>query len=258
MSFICGGHGAFLNTSLKIKFWNIALAHNCITVLSSKKKWRDLLEFISGIMTYDGLESYIQNFQSYSNTFASGCLDEEETNCSSSKYAFGSFFSNWTSKRDNEEADEWGSPGSPKDFGSRKKPAYTTKFSDVEAMKEKFAKLLLGEDVSGGRNGIGSALAISNAITNLAGMYTVCLHGISIKRSSSFMFPCPPFSLMNCETDCEVNLYSNHFRRVVEIGTVARRNEDEVEKRDGLVGLTYKLYGCVGSCKAKWHQWADL
>ncbi|KAJ8448353.1 hypothetical protein Cgig2_021981 [Carnegiea gigantea] len=120
------------------------------------------------IMTYDGLESYIQNFQSYSNTFASGCLDEEETNCSSSKYAFGSFFSNWTSKRDNEEADEWGSPASPKDFGSRKKPAYTTKFSDVEAMKEKFAKLLLGEDVSGGRNGIGSALAISNAITNLA------------------------------------------------------------------------------------------
>ncbi|XP_043723822.1 rho guanine nucleotide exchange factor 8-like [Telopea speciosissima] len=35
-------------------------------------------------------------------------------------------------------------------------------------MKERFAKLLLGEDMSGGGKGVSSALALSNAITNLA------------------------------------------------------------------------------------------
>ncbi|KAE8714690.1 Rop guanine nucleotide exchange factor 12 [Hibiscus syriacus] len=41
-------------------------------------------------------------------------------------------------------------------------------YSDMEQMKEKFAKLLLGEDMSGGGTGVSSALALSNAITNLA------------------------------------------------------------------------------------------
>lgn len=36
-------------------------------------------------------------------------------------------------------------------------------------MKERFAKLLLGEDMSGGGKGVCTALAISNAITNLSG-----------------------------------------------------------------------------------------
>ncbi|KAE9464514.1 hypothetical protein C3L33_03630, partial [Rhododendron williamsianum] len=40
--------------------------------------------------------------------------------------------------------------------------------SDVELMKERFVKLLLGEDMSGGGKGVSSALALSNAITNLA------------------------------------------------------------------------------------------
>ncbi|CAO2815686.1 unnamed protein product [Amaranthus hypochondriacus] len=40
--------------------------------------------------------------------------------------------------------------------------------SEVELMKERFAKLLLGEDMSGGGKGVCTALAISNAITNLA------------------------------------------------------------------------------------------
>lgn len=38
-------------------------------------------------------------------------------------------------------------------------------------MKERFAKLLLGEDMSGGGDGVTSALALSNAITKLAGIY---------------------------------------------------------------------------------------
>ncbi|KAI9162559.1 hypothetical protein LWI28_028521 [Acer negundo] len=39
---------------------------------------------------------------------------------------------------------------------------------DMEQMREKFGKLLLGEDMSGGGKGVSSALALSNAITNLA------------------------------------------------------------------------------------------
>lgn len=40
-------------------------------------------------------------------------------------------------------------------------------------MKERFAKLLLGEDMSGGGKGVSSALALSNAVTNLAGIFLV-------------------------------------------------------------------------------------
>lgn len=39
----------------------------------------------------------------------------------------------------------------------------------MDLMKERFANLLLGEDISGGGKGVSSALALSNAITNLAG-----------------------------------------------------------------------------------------
>ncbi|QCE08966.1 hypothetical protein DEO72_LG10g185 [Vigna unguiculata] len=39
---------------------------------------------------------------------------------------------------------------------------------DMEQMRERFAKLLLGEDMSGGGKGVSSALALSNAFTNLA------------------------------------------------------------------------------------------
>lgn len=43
-----------------------------------------------------------------------------------------------------------------------------TDLSEMEMMKERFAKLLLGEDMSGGGKGVCTALAISNAITNLS------------------------------------------------------------------------------------------
>ncbi|MCO5607528.1 hypothetical protein L7F22_061725 [Adiantum nelumboides] len=42
------------------------------------------------------------------------------------------------------------------------------RISEADMIKERFAKLLLGEDLSGGSKGVSSALAISNAITNLA------------------------------------------------------------------------------------------
>ena len=40
-------------------------------------------------------------------------------------------------------------------------------------MKERFAKLLLGEDMSGSGKGVSTALAVSNAITNLSGISTL-------------------------------------------------------------------------------------
>lgn len=51
---------------------------------------------------------------------------------------------------------------------SSPRPPQSDKPSDMELIKEKFAKLLLGEDMSGGGKGVSSALALSNAITNLA------------------------------------------------------------------------------------------
>ncbi|KAF5747210.1 hypothetical protein HS088_TW06G01391 [Tripterygium wilfordii] len=43
-----------------------------------------------------------------------------------------------------------------------------TDSTEIELMKERFAKLLLGEDMSGGGKGVCTALALSNAITNLS------------------------------------------------------------------------------------------
>ncbi|XP_011045480.1 PREDICTED: rop guanine nucleotide exchange factor 1 [Populus euphratica] len=53
-------------------------------------------------------------------------------------------------------------------WGSKNEKRRETDLSEVEMMKERFAKLLLGEDMSGGGKGVCTALAISNAITNLS------------------------------------------------------------------------------------------
>lgn len=44
--------------------------------------------------------------------------------------------------------------------------------AELETMKERFAKLLLGEDMSGSGKGVCTAVTISNAITNLYGKHT--------------------------------------------------------------------------------------
>ncbi|XP_024368539.1 rop guanine nucleotide exchange factor 7 isoform X2 [Physcomitrium patens] len=60
-------------------------------------------------------------------------------------------------------------PSGRKDFMlEEKEESRTTELLEVEMMKEKFAKLLLGEDMSGGGKGVSTALAISNSITNLS------------------------------------------------------------------------------------------
>ena len=76
-------------------------------------------------------------------------------------------------KRDEQGLDEWEVTESPKDFYVKEKPVYSVQFSNVETMKERFAKLLLGEDITGGCKGLSTALALSNAITNLAGTVNI-------------------------------------------------------------------------------------
>ncbi|CAN0878692.1 Rop guanine nucleotide exchange factor 7 [Linum grandiflorum] len=49
----------------------------------------------------------------------------------------------------------------------RKSEEHGSSISEMEMMKERFSKLLLGEDMSGCGNGVCTALAVSNAITNL-------------------------------------------------------------------------------------------
>ncbi|KAF6168905.1 hypothetical protein GIB67_038402 [Kingdonia uniflora] len=130
------------------------------------------------IMTYNGLESCILNSCNYddgsSTSRADGCLtdslDENDSICSSSKDASGSFSSQYlVNKQDEHGPDEWEEVSSiPKQKFIKEVPKNTVQLIDVETMKEKFAKLLLGEDTTGGCKGLATALALSNAIANLA------------------------------------------------------------------------------------------
>nr|GEW68538.1 Rop guanine nucleotide exchange factor 14-like isoform X1 [Tanacetum cinerariifolium] len=117
-------------------------------------------------MTYNGLESYILNANSFQGESVtsrvdecpSDSLDEDTSSCSSSSNnASGSFSSHWTLMKPDvqKKSDDWDNS-----------PSLTAQISE---MKEKFAKLLLGEDFTGGSKGHSSALALSNSITKLAG-----------------------------------------------------------------------------------------
>ncbi|XP_021754867.1 rop guanine nucleotide exchange factor 10-like isoform X2 [Chenopodium quinoa] len=68
-------------------------------------------------------------------------------------------------------------------------------FEGVELMKERFAKLLLGGDMSGGGKGVCTALAISNAITNLA---AVSNGRPFVRQEEKWWLPCPKVRLVGC------------------------------------------------------------
>ncbi|GAB2272890.1 hypothetical protein Dimus_007707 [Dionaea muscipula] len=127
----------------------------------------------AGMITYDGLESCILKSSSYrievgsgqEDAFATGSLDDNGTSISSGRDPFCSS-SHWGMKEDDQQADEWDIPRKSRPYTTRK-PAHVLQFPDIDVMKEAFAKLLLGEDVTGGCKGVTSARALSNAITNL-------------------------------------------------------------------------------------------
>ena len=152
-------------------------------MLNKRKCYND-----AGVVTYNGLES-ILNCCSYDTesrggsgvSGGEGCATTDSpdqdtaSSCSSSRNAYGSSFSSqclMSSKQEEEQAlIEW-EPLQRLHHLSVKGKApmtYTMHVADVETMKERFAKLLLGEDVSGGARGISTALALSNSITNLSG-----------------------------------------------------------------------------------------
>lgn len=131
-----------------------------------------------GIRTYNGLESFILNSNSYENESGisrgdecvTDSFDEDASSSSCSTNAFGSFSSHWMpTKRDHEQGvEDRDTAESPFNSYAKRKPAHGGHFLEVETMKEKFAKLLLGEDITGGRKGVSTALALSNAITSLS------------------------------------------------------------------------------------------
>ncbi|KAL2333931.1 hypothetical protein Fmac_015144 [Flemingia macrophylla] len=129
------------------------------------------------IMSFNGLDNCIPDNQSYGDesrtSRGDGCItdsfNDDDSTCSSSKDAFGSFSSKClTMKRDESGFEEWELSESPQHFYAKEKRAYEIPCSEVEAIREKFAKLLLGGDITGGAKGLSTALALSTAITNLA------------------------------------------------------------------------------------------
>ncbi|BAF09766.1 rop guanine nucleotide exchange factor 14 [Oryza sativa Japonica Group] len=137
------------------------------------------------VMTYNGLESCIINSSSYDDdsglsatTGADGCVttdsvDDEVSSCSSSKDVSSSSFSSQCHplrKQEEHSLYELDTLSAVHLLPLKgKKPiTYTLSASDIETMKEKFGKLLLGDDASGGARGVCAALALSNAIINLS------------------------------------------------------------------------------------------
>lgn len=136
-------------------------------------------------VTYTGLESCIQKSPAHKNEgdmtrgdgITTDSIDELEAAaascCSSSnKNAFGSVSSHWKMKKwFEQELEEWGVREIPPQgfYKVTEHPIYSMYKSDVEPMRERFAKLLLGDDITGGRKALSTSLALSNAITNLAG-----------------------------------------------------------------------------------------
>ncbi|KAI4365327.1 hypothetical protein MLD38_021320 [Melastoma candidum] len=96
-------------------------------------------------------------------------FDDAPSSCSSSKEIIGSTSSKWVlASQVDRNSDEWDLADHPCYSFVKNKAIYSDKFSHIETIKEKFAQLLLGEDMTGGSNGLSMALALSNAITNLA------------------------------------------------------------------------------------------
>ncbi|CAH9095162.1 unnamed protein product, partial [Cuscuta europaea] len=141
------------------------------------------------ITTYDGLERCIKQSQSYDDgnessasrsiTTDSSLFDDDASSSNSSNTSTSNntdfrssslLSSDLTAaimKREPEMC-EFSAIPSPQSPHTCVKVKVTKYLDVVEAMKVKFSKLLLGEDMTGGSNGVSTALALSNAILNLS------------------------------------------------------------------------------------------
>ncbi|XP_004244500.2 rop guanine nucleotide exchange factor 5-like [Solanum lycopersicum] len=78
-----------------------------------------------------------------------------------------SIWSRSSSDESKEKDSSTSSPSSPLGWPIRRAEKDDVNSKELEMMKERFSKLLLGEDMSGSGKGVCTSLAISNAITNL-------------------------------------------------------------------------------------------
>jgi hypothetical protein len=222
-----------------------------------------------GVTTYNGLESCIFNSSSCdedsgisATTGVDGCvttdsLEDEVSSCSSSKDVYGSSFSSQClplSKQEEHSLYELDTLDSVHLLPIKgKNPiTYTLSASDIETMKEKFARLLLGDDVSGGARGVCAALALSNGITNLS--------GILVHSSANYAFAYCSFPLMPPTIMTKLSIYHNshYFWRAVEAGTTMQGEKDPVAEGNGLAAFSYNLHGRVSSYEAKWSRWVRV
>ncbi|CAL5378029.1 unnamed protein product [Camellia sinensis] len=81
-----------------------------------------------------------------------------------------------------------------------------TDLSEVDMMKERFSKLLLGEDMSGGGKGVCTALAISNAITNLSATVFGEIWRLEPLASQKKVMWCREMEWLLCVSDSIVEL----------------------------------------------------
>lgn len=135
---------------------------------------------MGSLSSEDEIDQLSERFESYSlSADVSECeYESESSSCFSYRrydHECGSTSLTSSSLAGPESAENSWLPAPMQVIGSRhvvipetKMEKTETELSEVELMKERFAKLLLGEDMSGGGKGVCTALAISNAITNLS------------------------------------------------------------------------------------------
>lgn len=129
-------------------------------------------------------------------------------------------------KKDDRGTDEWDFSASPQQYDKNEKPSQN---SDVETMKEKFAKLLLGEDITGGTKGVSAALALSNAITNLGGI-------LPDRIIFYACFELPLYADLRTLKFYDL-ICSIRFWWALEVGTAAGGKKEQVAKRNELVAI---------------------
>ncbi|GLT93023.1 hypothetical protein SLE2022_108300 [Rubroshorea leprosula] len=134
--------------------------------MENSVKKRDGFEFCNGTESVSEL-STTESRQSSSSGSSSGTFSEKvKTMGSSSPPLLGWPIRRATVSKSSVLSDGNGEEDKTK-YEDSKFKKLGSKVSEIEMMKERFAKLLLGEDMSGSGKGVCTALAISNAITNL-------------------------------------------------------------------------------------------
>ena len=125
-------------------------------------------------------------------------------------------------------------------------------------MKERFSKLLLGEDMSGSGKGVCTAVTISNAITNLYGMHNTYTSTWFIKKKQcSFFLLSSSLSLLIFDT-----FFSNCVWAKFEIRAIETWEEIDVEERNGLpsfrMWLHSRIYPQVSEFTRRNSSWGEV